>query len=176
MKKIFLFTLSLVYIFGIQLSEIQEKLKHPYLEGIFIQEKYIQNFPNPITTKGKFIIDQETLLWEVQKPIKNTVKITQGGIYILDNQGKWHRKENQYDKQFFLNIIRFDFEELQKNFQIEIADKDQQWNITLMPLGLILPKIFKNICIYGKNYVQKVILKESNGDETVITFKDIKEK
>lgn len=176
MKKLLLFTLSCLCAFAIQLDEIRERLNHPYLQGDFIQEKHIQNFPNPITTKGKFLIDQETLLWEVQKPIKNTVKITQDGIYILDSQGKWHRKENQYDKQFFLSIIRFDFAQLQKNFDIKLQDEAKQWKITLTPIGLILPKIFKNIYIFGKNYVQKVVLIESNGDETTITFENIKEK
>lgn len=176
MKKLFFLFLSSLCVFAIQLDEIKKRLNHPHLQGDFTQEKHIQNFPNPIKTQGKFLIDGETLLWDVQKPIKNTVKITQNGIYILDSQGEWHRKENQYDKQFFLNIIRFDFAELQKNFDIKTEDEAKQWKITLTPIGLILPKIFKNIYIFGENYVKKVILKESNGDETIIAFTNIKEK
>lgn len=176
MKKILLFISFCLCVHAIELSQIKELLNHPHLEGDFIQEKHIQGFPNPIKTQGKFIIDQESLLWEVQKPIKNTIKITQDGIYTLDHQGKWHHKENQYDKQFFLSIIRLDFTELQKNFDTKTKEKSQQWEITLTPIGLILPKIFKNIYISGKNYVQKVVLIESNGDETTIIFEKIKEK
>lgn len=173
MRGIWLFFLSLNCLFALELGELKEYLKQS-VHGDFYQEKRIVGFPQSIKTQGKFIIENRELVWQTQIPIQNTIKINSNGIYVLSPQKIWEKKDQQYDKQFFLDLIDLDFAQLQKNFNIKLSGTLSSWHIDLVPTGIILPKIFKTIKISGGKFIQYILLEEGNGDVSEIRFKNVK--
>lgn len=176
MKIIWSFLLCTICALSLEIKELQGHLAHKMIWGNFVQEKKIIGFSNALRTSGDFSIEEGVLLWKTQKPIPSVTKITQDGIYVLTQDKEWIKKGNQYDKEFFLNLIRFDLEKLKNNFEIKISGSLTSWSAELLPMGVILPKIFKKISIFGDQFVKKIILEESGGDLSVIQFKNIQAK
>lgn len=167
--------LSCVWLYSLELDALREQLSYSQIQGNFTQEKRIQNLPHSIKTTGYFSITKKTLLWETKTPIPSSVKITNEGIYTLEN-GQWHPMGNSYSKQFFLSLINLDFAELQKNFQLLPQGNLEQWQIQLQPTGAIIRKFFKEIYIRGNHLVKEVVLEEANGDITTIRFDNMQTK
>lgn len=167
--------LGCVWLYSLELDVLRKQLSYSQIQGNFNQEKNIQNLPHSIKTTGDFSIVNQALLWETKTPIPSSVKITNEGIYMLQN-GQWHLVGNQYSKRFFLSLINLDFAELQKNFQLTPQGSLEQWQIQLHPTGAIVRKIFREIYICGNHFVKEVVLKEVNGDITTIRFDNIRTK
>ncbi|RDU73641.1 outer membrane lipoprotein carrier protein LolA [Helicobacter aurati] len=158
-------------LFGFGLHDLQE-LKQENIQGKFTQHKSIVGFPNELTSEGSFQIKQQTLYWNVHKPIQSHIKINQQGIFEYKDS-QWIQQTKNYDKGLFLDIITFNIDNLQKNFTMNLQGDKTQWELTLQPKNIWLQKIFTSIKISGAKTIHQIILEEKNGDTTRNVFYQI---
>ena len=140
--------------------------------GEWIQNKQLIAFENTIKSSGKFKIIDKELFWESTSPIESEMKLNEKHMYIKQNN-QWIIANRQYDKDIFLDIINLNFENIKKNFNLQLSGSSQQWSIELKPKSVILQKIFRSIFISGGRHVQMMVLTESNGDITTTTFHNV---
>lgn len=151
-----------------------KSIARDHISGEWIQEKRLLHFDNVIKSSGKFRIANKELLWEIQSPIQNEIKLNSDHLFIRQNN-QWVIADRQYDKDIFLDIVNLNIENIKKNFDLSLSGSKQQWSIELLPKNLILKKIFQSIKISGDKYVKTMILHESNGDITTNSFHNVRE-
>lgn len=161
---------SFLFAFDIQDLKLLQK---NYISGKFTQIKQISGFKNELKSNGFFELKDRTLFWNMQEPLKSSIKIDSNGIFELVDS-KWVKNSRDYDKGLFLDIIDLNFANLAKNFDMNLSGDSKKWELLLTPKGQMLKKIFKNITIKGSNFVEEIILIENNGDSTKDIFYDIR--
>ncbi|PKZ29958.1 outer membrane lipoprotein carrier protein LolA [Campylobacter ureolyticus] len=173
MKKFFLALFFVVLTSGFCCDEVRlkEMIKFTQVSGDFNQTKILKSFKNPIKSEGVFKIYDKTFEQNTTKPFKASIKVNKDGVFEYKD-GNFIKINSNFDEELFLNIFTLNFDKLKQNFDYKLEFKDG-WKVVLKPTGIIA-KIFKNIEIYGKNYVEKIILNESNGDQTIYNFFNIK--
>lgn len=173
-------------------ANIQQVLKGKTLQGKFTQEKELKGFSNVIKSFGSFrLIDssndstqnngEKVLFWEIKSPITSSLKITPKGIFEKaekqdsQNETKWIARNTQH-QEMLLEILSADFDGLKKYFVFSFAEQNGAWNLTLKPKNALIAKVFDSIILEGlsnPSVIQKVILRETNGDKTTNTFSAI---
>ncbi|GKH60028.1 hypothetical protein CE91St25_03640 [Campylobacter ureolyticus] len=173
MKKFFLalFFVVLTSGFGCDEVRLKEMIKFTQVSGDFNQTKILKSFKNPLISKGVFKIYDNTFEQNTTTPFKASIKVDKSGVFEYRN-GKFVKINSNFNEELFLAIFTLDFKKLQKNFNYEISF-DDGWNVALKPVGII-SKVFSKIEIYGKQYVEKIVLNEINGDKTIYNFFNIK--
>lgn len=173
MKKFFLALFFVVLTSGFCCDEVRlkEMIKFTQVSGDFNQTKILKSFKNPLISKGVFKIYDNTFEQNTTTPFKASIKVDKSGVFEYRN-GKFVKINSNFNEELFLAIFTLDFKKLQKNFNYEISF-DDGWNVALKPVGII-SKVFSKIEIYGKQYVEKIVLNEINGDKTIYNFFNIK--
>ncbi|MCZ6168932.1 LolA family protein [Campylobacter ureolyticus] len=171
MKKIFLILVFLVNSYSSDENKLKSMIKIGDISGDFNQTKVLISFKNPIKSEGVFKIYDKTFEQNTTKPFKASIKVNKDGVFEYKD-GNFIKINSNFDEELFLNIFTLNFDKLKQNFDYKLEFKDG-WSVVLKPTG-IMAKIFKNIEIYGKQYVEKIILNESNGDQTIYNFFNIK--
>lgn len=172
---LFIFFLSF-NLFAFSINDLKNSIAHENIQGNFQQQKIITGFPKPIITEGKFTIKNKTLFWLTEKPRKSYIKINEMGIFSLSDNSTWHKVESQYDKSMFLDILNFNFEKIEKIFNIKLSGDKNNWAIVMTPKTHITSKIFKDITITGNIYVSSINITEENGDKTIMEFFNVSSK
>ncbi|MSN96715.1 outer membrane lipoprotein carrier protein LolA [Campylobacter sp. FMV-PI01] len=171
MKKVIIFLFCSFMCLAGDEEKIKKILNFSEIHGEFNQTKILKSFKNPIVAYGKFAIYDETFEQNLTKPFQVSVRVDKNGVFELRN-GKFEKINSNFNGDIFLNIFTMNFENLKTNFDYKISFKDD-WEILLLPKG-ILSKIFSQIRINGKKYVEKIVLEEINGDKTIYEFFNIK--
>lgn len=127
--------------------------------------KKLKGFEKPLVSLGEFSIKDNELYYIVTSPINSVMKINKEGIFYED-KGVFKKSEGNYDKGFFLALINLDFEELEKNFNINLSGDEKKWQVLLEPKNMWLKKIFTHIIIKGGVNVECIELLEINGDHS----------
>lgn len=174
MRIIFiLFSFSLI-VFGFDIKDLANSIKKDNISGEFNESLHLEGFEKPIFSNGEFFIRNKELLWKIKKPIENTVKISQDGVYQLD-ENQWIKlKDSLFDKEMFLNIINLNINELNKTFSIALSGDKSSWKVVLNPKSVIVKKVINKIIISGGTFVKKIEFYSSNGDLTVNEFYNVK--
>ncbi|VYT04299.1 hypothetical protein [Campylobacter ureolyticus] len=173
MKKLFLalFFVVLTSGFGCDEARLKEMIKFTQVSGDFNQTKILKSFKNPLISKGVFKIYDNIFEQNTTTPFKASIKVDKSGVFEYKN-GKFVKINSNFNEELFLAIFTLDFEKLKRNFNYEISF-DDGWNVALKPVGII-SKVFSKIEISGKQYVEKIVLNETNGDKTIYNFFNIK--
>lgn len=167
---------------AITLSDIQLLFsKNQVVRADFTQDRYINGLTSPIHSTGKMIISKELGLWWQQNiPFAMTLKMNQQRMEqrIEDQTPEIITAEKQ-PQLFQFNhlltaIFTADKEMLENNFDITITEQNNLWTITLKPKLAPLNKIFKQIILSGKSYLEKVTINDMQNDKTELTFKNHK--
>lgn len=179
MKKLILFFLSFIscYSFAFNENDLVTLLQQPsHIQGEFIQNRYLKNLTQPITTSGKFNLDiQQGLLWHMEQPFNTQLKVTKNGIMQWNGQ-QWVSNNNLTQKEqinLFLGLLSGDLTPLKNQFSLSLSGTEKHWQLTLQPNSLIMRQIFQHIVIQGDNYVREINLQETQGDNTQILFNHI---
>lgn len=159
------------------LQQLSDQLAKPsVIHGNFIQEKHLRALPQPLTSKGTFVLAKDHgLLWLLKTPLQQDYRISANGIARRDANG-WQLLPNKSagaeQNRLFLAVLQGDSSGLQRDFELQLQGEAQQWKLTLIPRSLLLKQVFTQINIDGGELVQKIELLETQGDSTVLRMQD----
>ena len=159
------------------LQQLSEQLAKPdVIHGQFTQEKHLRALPQPLISKGSFVLAKNHgLLWLLKTPLKQDYRITAKGIARRDDNG-WQLLPNKSagaeQNRLFLAVLQGDSSGLQRDFELALSGDAQQWKLTLTPRSLLLKQVFNQINIDGGALVQTIELLETQGDSTVLRMQD----
>lgn len=162
------------------LQQLSEQLAKPsVIHGGFIQEKHLRSLPQPLTSKGNFVLARDLgLLWLLDTPLKQDYRITAAGIARreTDADGAWQmlpgKSAGAEQNRLFLAVLRGDSSGLQRDFELHLSGDTNGWQLTLVPRSLMLGQVFKQINISGAALVQRIELMETQGDSTLLKMID----
>ena len=159
------------------LQQLSEQLAKPdVIHGQFIQEKHLRALPQPLISKGSFVLAKNHgLLWLLKTPLQQDYRITANGIARRDSNG-WQLLPNKSagaeQNRLFLAVLQGDSSGLQRDFELALSGTAQQWQLTLTPRSMLLKQVFKQINIDGGALVQTIELLETQGDSTLLRMQD----
>lgn len=159
------------------LQQLSEQLAKPdVIHGQFIQEKHLRALPQPLISKGSFVLAKNHgLLWLLKTPLQQDYRITANGIARRDSNG-WQPLPNKSagaeQNRLFLAVLQGDSSGLQRDFELALSGTAQQWQLTLTPRSMLLKQVFKQINIDGGALVQTIELLETQGDSTLLRMQD----
>lgn len=164
------------------MAQIQSVLEKPKIMcGRFDQTKELVGISKPLVSNGRFcVVANKGILWRTLYPFPNTLRLTQDEI--IQTQGKqitMRMDASQEPVVRMINTVLFsllagDFSQLDKIFILNSHIENSHWHVTLKAREPGLAKVIGNISLDGDKHVKKVIIQESNGDNTTIVFSDIK--
>ncbi|MGN8274183.1 outer membrane lipoprotein carrier protein LolA [Pseudomonas sp. SMV71] len=159
------------------LQQLSDQLARPeVIHGQFIQEKHLRALPQPLISKGRFVLaKQHGLLWLLQTPLQQDYRISAQGIARRDGD-TWQMLPNKSagaeQNRLFLAVLQGDSSGLQRDFELSLSGEPQQWKLTLTPRSVLLKQVFNQINIDGGELVQRIELLETQGDSTVLRMQD----
>ena len=159
------------------LQQLSDQLAKPeVIHGQFIQEKHLRALPQPLLSKGSFVLAKNHgLLWLLKTPLQQDYRITANGIARRDGNA-WQLLPNKSagaeQNRLFLAVLQGDSSGLQRDFELALSGDAQQWKLTLTPRSLLLKQVFNRINIDGGELVQTIELLETQGDSTVLRMQD----
>ncbi|WP_311885192.1 MULTISPECIES: outer membrane lipoprotein carrier protein LolA [unclassified Pseudomonas] len=159
------------------LQQLSAQLAKPdVIHGHFTQEKHLRALPQPLISKGSFVLAKNHgLLWLLKTPLQQDYRITAKGIARRDSNG-WQLLPNKSagaeQNRLFLAVLQGDSSGLQRDFELALSGDAQQWKLTLTPRSLLLKQVFNQINIDGGTLVQTIELLETQGDSTVLRMQD----
>ncbi|WP_310810907.1 MULTISPECIES: outer membrane lipoprotein carrier protein LolA [unclassified Pseudomonas] len=159
------------------LQQLSDQLAKPdVIHGNFIQEKHLRALPQPLTSKGTFVLAKNHgLLWLLKTPLQQDYRISAKGIARRDASG-WQMLPNKSagaeQNRLFLAVLQGDSSGLQRDFELSLSGDAQHWKLTLTPRSLLLKQVFNQINIDGGELVQSIELLETQGDSTVLRMRD----
>jgi len=160
------------------LQQLSEQLAKPsVIHGAFIQEKHLRSLPQPLTSKGNFVLAKDSgLLWLLNTPLKQDYRITCAGIARREADDSWQmlpgKSAGAEQNRLFLAVLQGDSSGLQRDFELHLSGDAQAWQLTLIPRSLLLQQIFKRITIDGGALVKRIELLETQGDSTLLKMID----
>ena len=166
---------SLAHAFDLQ--QLSDQLARPeVIHGNFIQEKHLRALPQPLTSKGTFVLAKSNgLLWLLKTPLQQDYRITPQGIARRDASG-WQmlpgKSAGAEQNRLFLAVLQGDSSGLQRDFELSLSGDAQNWKLTLLPRSLLLKQVFKQINITGGELVSTIELLETQGDSTLLRMQD----
>ncbi|WP_238347396.1 outer membrane lipoprotein carrier protein LolA [Pseudomonas sp. 770NI] len=159
------------------LQQLSDQLAKPsVIHGNFIQEKHLRALPQPLVSKGTFVLAKDQgLLWLLKSPLQQDYRITAQGIARRDANG-WQLLPNKSagaeQNRLFLAVLQGDSSGLQRDFDLQLQGEAQQWKLTLTPRSLLLKQVFTQINIDGGALVRTIELLETQGDSTLLRMQD----
>jgi len=159
------------------LQQLSEQLAKPdVIHGQFTQEKHLRALPQPLISKGSFVLAKNHgLLWLLKTPLQQDYRITANGTARRDTNG-WQLLPNKSagaeQNRLFLAVLQGDSSGLQRDFELALSGTAQQWQLTLTPRSVLLKQVFKQINIDGGALVQTIELLETQGDSTLLRMHD----
>ena len=159
------------------LQQLSDQLAKPsVIHGNFIQEKHLRALPQPLVSKGTFVLTKDHgLLWLLKTPLQQDYRINAQGIARRDANG-WQPLPNNSagaeQNRLFLAVLQGDSSGLQRDFELQLQGPAQQWKLTLIPRSLLLKQVFTRINIDGGELVHTIELLETQGDSTVLRMQD----
>ncbi|QKQ48306.1 MULTISPECIES: outer membrane lipoprotein carrier protein LolA [Achromobacter] len=160
------------------LADLQQQLRAaPVVRGHFVQQKFLRSLPQPLTSRGDFTLAAgKGLLWLLRTPIAQDLRIDGGGISRRDESGKWEalpqRSGAGRENQLFLSVLAGDTTGLRENFDLALTGEADAWQLVLTPKSALLRQIFDNIQIDGSALVDRIELRETQGDRSVLQMTD----
>jgi len=152
-----------------------------FLEGKFEQRKYIADLDTTLDSSGHFsFVPDEGLRWSIRKPVSTNLRITPNEI--VERQDGEEVMRMNVDEQpmtraiseVFFAIFGGDWDALEKRFTIRSMQEASPWRLELEPKDELLKSYLNTIELQGSEYLEVLILSESNGDRTRIQLNNVK--
>ncbi|KPG89165.1 hypothetical protein AEQ67_33170 [Pseudomonas sp. RIT-PI-q] len=159
------------------LQQLSDQLAKPdVIHGNFIQEKHLRALPQPLTSKGTFVLAKNHgLLWLLKTPLQQDYRISAKGIARRDASG-WQmlpgKSAGAEQNRLFLAVLQGDSSGLQRDFELSLSGDAQDWKLTLIPRSMLLKQVFNQINITGGELVHSIELLETQGDSTLLRMPD----
>ncbi|OZI23793.1 hypothetical protein CAL26_10255 [Bordetella genomosp. 9] len=160
------------------LAALQTQLREaPVVRGQFVQQKFLRSLPQPLTSTGLFTLSAtDGLLWELRAPLHQDLLLTPDAVFRRDDGGKWQALPQAVgagrETRMFLTVLSGDTQSLQDNFDMALKGSAGDWQLVMTPKSALLKQIFTDIQISGGKLVQRIELRETQGDKTVMEMKN----
>ncbi|CAB3901784.1 hypothetical protein LMG26854_05536 [Achromobacter aegrifaciens] len=160
------------------LADLQTQLNAtPVVRGHFVQQKFLRSLPQPLTSRGDFTLAAgKGLLWLLRTPIAQDLRIDARGISRRDEAGKWQALPQHSgagrENRLFLSVLAGDTAGMRENFDLALTGDADAWQLLLTPRSVLLRQIFDNIQINGGKLVDRIELRETQGDRSVLQMTD----
>ena len=159
------------------LQQLSDQLAKPeVIHGSFVQEKHLRALPQPLTSKGTFVLAKnQGMLWLLKTPLQQDYRINAKGIARRDASG-WQmlpgKSAGAEQNRLFLAVLQGDSSGLQRDFELSLSGDAQNWKLTLTPRSMLLKQVFNQINIDGGELVHNIELLETQGDRTLLRMQD----
>lgn len=161
----------------LELAQTLQKPKN--VQGAFTQQRYLKSLTKPMTTTGQFVLlPKRGLLWHMQKPFDNRLRVRADGImqwngttWVNAQQSKASGQNQQI--KLFLDLLGGNTQGLEKQFDLQLTGTAQKWTLRLHPKTALMKQIFHYIEITGDEVVRRIELNEKQGDRTVMQFQQV---
>ena len=151
----------------------------------FVQVRQSSMLKEKLTSKGKMYFADRNLKWTYTSPNKYAIVVKNGGQEVFMQQDGKTKKADGQSGQLFKGIAQIVMGSVTGaslsapgDFSVEMCyGKDAEWVATLTPKQAKMRKMFTVIHLYfneAHNAVDKVVMKEANGDATTIMFSNVK--
>ena len=173
-------TLASPLLWAFSTAELAQTLQKPAnVQGAFTQQRYLKSLSKPMTTNGQCVlIPKRGLLWHMQKPFENRLRVRADGImqwngksWVAANQSKMNGQSQQI--RLFLDLLGGNTQGLEKQFDLQLSGSQQKWTLRLNPKTALMKQIFNHIEISGDSVVRRIELNEKQGDRTVMQFNQV---
>jgi hypothetical protein len=160
------------------LNDLQAQLREaPVVRGQFVQQKFLRSLAQPLTSTGLFTLSTTNgLLWELRAPLHQDLLLTPNAMFRRDDGGKWQALPQPIgsarETRMFLTVLGGDTQALRDNFDIALSGNAGDWQLVMTPRSALLKQIFTDIRISGGKLVQRIELRETQGDRTVMEMKN----
>ena len=150
-------------------------------EGEFQQSKYIADLDTTLDSSGNFsFVAGEGLSWNIREPVPTNLRITPNEI-VEEQDGEVVMRIDVDEQpvtraisEVFFAIFGGDWRALAESFSIQPQQEDPPWHFKLKPKNELLESYLNSIELQGTDYLEVLILSESNGDRTHIQLNDVK--
>lgn len=176
-----------VIVTGSQLTQLTQAISKAHqqvqtLSANFTQEKSSTLFTEKVIQKGVFCYQSpKQLRWEYKSPKALTLLFDDTKVTILTDKGAVNNPNKMLNElgKMIINTINGTNMSDNSNFDISYAKNTQDGNYIaiLKPINKKIKANYNSIKVVlnGKDYLaEKVIMNESNGDVTTITFSNKK--
>lgn len=176
-----------VAVTGAQLSQLTQAISKAHqqvktLSANFTQEKTSTLFTEKMVQKGVFYYQSpKQLRWEYKSPKALTLLFNDTKVTVLTDKGAINNPNKMLNEmgKMIINTINGTNMSDNDNFDISYLknNQDGSYIAVLNPTNKKIKANYSSIRVIlnGKNYLaEKVILNESNGDVTTITFSNMK--
>jgi hypothetical protein len=150
---------------------------HPVLRGDFVQEKYLRALPQPLLSRGQFVLARDQgLLWLLRSPLQQDYRISAKGIARRGADGwqpaRGHASERQ--NRLILALLSGDGDALAADFTLQLAGSAEAWTLSLTPRGALLGQIFSQVRLSGGQAVEQIEIVETQGDRTLMRLEQVR--
>ncbi len=153
------------------LNTITDKLSQFTLNASFVQYKEIPALPQPLKSSGViWMSEQSELVWQVNKPIKSTMLISQGELT------QFNRKDKRLDSSkmtapsglatLLFSIANGDIDKMSEQFNLKLTCRESAWEILLVPKDEQLSQFLKELKLIGSTQLHAFSYLEQRGDKT----------
>lgn len=176
-----------VAVTGAQLTQLTQAISKAHqqvktLSANFTQEKTSTLFTEKMVQKGVFCYQSpKQLRWEYKSPKALTLLFNDTKVTVLTDKGAINNPNKMLNEmgKMIINTINGTNMSDNDNFDISYQknNQDGSYIAVLNPTNKKIKANYSSIRVIlnGKNYLaEKVILNESNGDVTTITFSNMK--
>jgi hypothetical protein len=165
------------------LQEIRAHLEVPaVLRAEFSQTRRIAALKHPLLSKGRLVLSkQDGIVWQVEQPHSVTYALRRNGILEVTAGGVEIFKEENDSPAMrrILTLVRTlstgDPDTVTSMFNVESQSGGARWQLTLVPRSGPLAQRMRAIQANGTTYLDSVSIIESNGDSTLIEFRNHRE-
>ena len=161
-----------------QNGQINILLTKPFNKAGFIKQRKFKLLSKPFYTKGVVLYSPDKgLIWDTKEPVRDVLFIGHKGISQLDtNTNRAVKIDNPVVKaasDVFVALVSLEMDKINRLFVIAgQTTKDGMTTIILQPKDENLKKAISTIEIRGSNRVKEIVIEETSGDSSKVTFSD----
>lgn len=150
------------------------------VSGNFTQKRFIAASNKTLKATGIFTASSEKILWETQKPFKNTLTITAQSITQTDSKGNSLILEGEENQTFALiskmmaTLFSGNQKELEEYFETAFTGKENDsWIMELKPKDSTISSVMKLIELCGNaHFMTSMKTVQKNGDYLLYEFEN----
>jgi hypothetical protein len=161
------------------LTTIQQKIDkpQPVFKSTFTQTRQLVGVKKLLTEEGFLLVDKARgVIWETEKPLLNTVRITKDEIRLTSN-GEVLSDMNANEEpvvgivsNMLFAMFSGNLAALQNFFNVEGRRDGDNWQLNFTPKEKGLAQVIRSLTLIGDDDVRQVIMVNASGDRSEIKF------
>lgn len=142
-------------------------VKTEITEGRFRQEKNLKVLKKPLISTGAFIYHRSRgVIWQTLTPVSSVLLVNQTRLLTAHDEQALPPAFGRV----FTAMFGGDVQAMKEGFDISGTNDKTAWKLQLKPKDALLQKIIVDMQLTGGKELQRIDIKEANGNFTRITF------